>query len=297
MAALPESHVRLHSGELSADIDPRGAQLSALRDREGRDLLWNGDPAVWAGRAPILFPIVGVLVGGTYHLGSKSYSLPRHGFARNRMFSTESADPTETVFRLSDDDETLRVYPFRFNLDMQFKLIGPTLSVTASIHNRGDEIMPASFGFHPAFRWPLPYGQPRAAHFIEFAADEPDPVRRLDAAGLLTPVHHPTPIVQRRLLLKDELFEGDALILDRIRSRSVIYGAAAAPRLQVRFADAPFLGIWSKPGAHFICIEPWHGISDAAGFSGDFRDKSGVELIAAGDSFSTTMAISLLDEA
>src|SRR5580700_3114475 len=112
MAALPESHVRLNSGELSADIDPKGAQLSALRDRQGRDLLWNGDPAVWAGRAPILFPIVGVVAGGNYRLGSKSYSLPRHGFARNRMFSLESANPTAAVFRLSDDEESLRVYPF-----------------------------------------------------------------------------------------------------------------------------------------------------------------------------------------
>jgi galactose mutarotase-like enzyme len=179
---------------------------------------------------------------------------------------------------------------------MQFKLTGSTLSMTASIRNRGDETMPASFGFHPAFRWPLPYGQARAAHFIEFAADEPDPVRRLDSAGLLTPDRHPTPIVRRRLHLKDELFESDALILDKVRSRSVIYGAATGPRLQVNFADSPFLGIWSKPGAQFICIEPWHGISDAVGFAGDFHDKLGIKLIAAGDSFSTTMAVSLLPE-
>jgi galactose mutarotase-like enzyme len=289
----PDSLVRLSSDALSADIDPKGAQLSALRDRDGRDLLWNGDAAVWAGRAPILFPIVGVLVGGNYRLGSESYSLPRHGFARNRVFSLVSANSTEAVFRLSDDEETQRVYPFRFNLDIRFKLAGPTLSVTATIHNRGDETMPASFGFHPAFRWPLPQGEARASHFIEFAADEPDAVRRLDSAGLLTGESHPTPIVQRRLALKDELFESDALILDRVRSRSVVYGSAAGPRLQVSFADAPYLGIWSKPGAQFICIEPWHGVSDAEGFSGDFRDKLGVKLIAAGNSFSTTMGIAL----
>jgi len=285
--------VNLRSEQLCADIDPTGAQLFALRDSDGRDLLWNGDPAVWAGRAPVLFPIVGVLAGGNYRLGAKSYSLPRHGFARNRVFSVESSNPTAAVFRLSEDDETLRVYPFRFNLDMQFKLSGPMLSVTATIHNRGDEAMPASFGFHPAFRWPLSQDQARAAHFIEFASDEPDAVRRLDAAGLLTPERHPTPIVQRRLMLKDELFEADALILDRIRSRSVVYGAEAGPRLLVRFADAPYLGIWSKPGAQFVCIEPWHGISDASGFSGDFREKLGMNLIAPGSSFSTTMAISL----
>jgi galactose mutarotase-like enzyme len=291
-----DSFVTLSSETLSADVDPKGAQLSALRDRDGRDLLWNGDPAVWAGRAPILFPIVGVLVGGNYRLGSKTYSLPRHGFARNRVFSVQSANPSAAVFRLSDDEETLRVYPFRFNLDIRFELSGRTLSVTATIRNRGDEAMPASFGYHPAFRWPLPYGQPRAAHFIEFASDEPDPVRRLDSAGLLMPARQPTPIVQRRLMLQDSLFENDALILDRVRSRSVVYGSAAGPRLQVSFADAPYLGIWSKPAAHFICIEPWRGISDAQGFSGDFSDKLGVNLIAAGGAFSTTMAMSLLDE-
>jgi galactose mutarotase-like enzyme len=293
MADPSESYVRLSSELLSADIDPKGAQLSALRDREGRDLLWNGDPAVWAGRAPLLFPIVGVLAGGNYRVGSTTYSLPRHGFARNRLFSLESADPAAAVFRLSDDEDTLRVYPFRFNLDIQFKLSGPTLLVTATIRNHGDEPMPASFGYHPAFRWPLPYGQARAAHFIEFAADEPDPVRRLDSAGLLTPERHPTPIVQRRLVLKDELFETDALILDRVRSRSVVYGSETGPRLQVSFADAAFLGIWGKPGAQFICIEPWNGISDAAGFAGDFRDKLGVNLIAAGSSFATTMTITV----
>jgi galactose mutarotase-like enzyme len=294
MAVPPESHVTLSSDALSAELDPKGAQLSALRDRDGRDLLWNGDPAIWAGRAPILFPIVGVLVDGKYRLGSTSYSLPRHGFARNRMFTLESANATTAVFRLHDDEETLLVYPFRFNLDIQFRLTGPTLSMTATIRNLGNEIMPASFGFHPAFRWPLPQGQDRAGHFIEFATDEPDPVRRLDAAGLLSPERHATPIVQRRLVLTDELFKSDALILDRIRSRSVVYAGTAGTQLQVSFADSPYLGIWTKPGAQFICIEPWHGISDPAGFSGDFHDKLGINLIAAGGSFSTTMAVSLL---
>src|SRR3984957_10448995 len=118
MTDQPRGCVALRASELTAEIDSHGAQLSTLRDRDGRDLLWNGDPAVWAGRAPILFPIVGVLVDGKYRLGSTSYSLPRHGFARNRMFTLASADSTAAVFRLSDDEETLLVYPFRFNLDI-----------------------------------------------------------------------------------------------------------------------------------------------------------------------------------
>src|SRR5271165_5613214 len=118
--------------------------------------------------------------------------------------------------------------------------------------------MPASFGFHPGFRWPLPFGQPRSAHFIEFADDEPATVRRLDQNGLLSPEHHPTPIVGRRLALDDTLFQRDVIICDEIRSRSVTYGAETGPRLRIGFQDAPFLGLWTRPGANFICIEPWH---------------------------------------
>jgi galactose mutarotase-like enzyme len=156
--------------------------------------------------------------------------------------------------------------------------------------------MPASFGYHPAFRWPLPYGQSRSAHFIEFASEEPDPIRRLDASGLLTAEHHPTPISHRRLNLADALFQDDAIICDQIRSRSVSYGAAAGPRLRVSFPDSPYLGIWTKPKADFICIEPWHGVADPAGFSADFTAKPGVFTLAPGAALPIKMAIALLGD-
>ena len=286
--------VRIASGELTVKIDPLGAQLSSLMDRAARELLWQGDPAVWTGRAPLLFPIVGALAGGSYRLGSKNYPLGRHGFARGRVFSIESATPSSALFRLPADKASLQVYPFHFELDVHFELTGPTLSMTTCVRNKGGEVMPASVGYHPGFSWPLPFGQARAAHFIEFETDEPAPVRRIDSAGLLTPDPHSTPIVNRRLALTDSLFKDDVVILDRIASRSVIYGCDAGPRIRVDFPDAPFLGIWTKPGAHFICIEPWHGVTDPVGFSGDFKDKPGVFTVAAGDSFATTMAITLV---
>jgi galactose mutarotase-like enzyme len=154
--------------------------------------------------------------------------------------------------------------------------------------------MPASFGYHPAFRWPLPYGEARAAHRIEFASDEPSPVRRLDANGLLSPERHPSPIIERRLALEDRLFDEDALIFDDLRSRFVSYGAPHGPRIRVDFADAPYLGLWTKPGAPFICIEPWHGIADPKGYAGDFRAKPGVFTVAPGESKAIQMAIALL---
>jgi galactose mutarotase-like enzyme len=295
MADQPRTRVALHSSELAAEIDTHGAQLFTLRDRAARDLLWDGDPAVWSGRAPLLFPIVGVLVNGSYRCGSKTYRLPRHGFARDRTFAIEEVTSTTAVFRLSADEASLLVYPFRFELVVRYELIGPTLSLTTLIRNKGDTDMPSSFGYHPGFRWPLPFGRPRASHFIEFDCEENAPIRRIDSAGLLTLKRDPTPVSHRRLALADALFRDDVLIFDDLKSRTVIYGSDEGPRIQVSFPDASYLGIWTKPGAHFICIEPWHGVTDRQGFSGDFSEKEGVFVLPAGNTRATTMAITLVE--
>jgi galactose mutarotase-like enzyme len=287
--------VSLTSGNLTAEVDPLGAQLSSLRDRAGRDLLWDGDPSVWTGRAPLLFPIIGTLAGGSYRLGSKVYQLPRHGFARGKLFDIVETTTARAAFRLKADEASFQVYPFRFELEVEFALEGPTLSVTTYVRNAGAEDMPASFGYHPAFRWPLPFGRPRSSHYIEFASDEPAPIRRLGADGLVSPERHPTPIFQRRLALADALFQDDVIIFDEIRSRSVTYGADDGPRIRVSYPDAPYLGLWTKPRANFICIEPWHGVADLAGFSGDLTAKTGVFMVAPGAAMPITMAITLLD--
>jgi galactose mutarotase-like enzyme len=293
---MPEqSWVSITSGGLNAQIDPHGAQLSALRAGDGSELLWNGDPTVWAGRAPLLFPIVGVLAGGVYRLGSKTYPLSRHGFARDKIFSLQSSSPSSAAFRLGADESTLAVYPFRFELDVRYEFSGAALTLTTTIRNLGEEDMPASFGYHPGFCWPLPFGQPRDAHFIEFETDEPAAVRRIDAAGLLTPARHSTPVKNRRLELTDALFQEDVLIFDQVESRSVSYGTALGPRLRIGFSDASYLGVWTKPGARFICIEPWHGITDPEGFAGDLMQKPGVRVLKAGEAFFAKMDITLLN--
>lgn len=282
------------SSELAAEIDPLGAQLCSLRDRDGRDLQWGGEPEVWAGRAPLLFPIVGELAGGRYRLGTDTYPLPRHGFARRRVFELLGAGANAVQLRLSADEATLAVYPFQFDLDVAFTVVDATLTTTVTVRNRGGSDLPASFGFHPAFRWPLPYGADRAAHFIEFARDEPAPVRRLDAHGLLRAETLPTPVVERRLPLRDELFAHDVLIFEALNSNSLTYGAERSPRLRVTFPDTPFLGLWTKPGAGFICIEPWHGIADPIGYAGDFRSKPGIFMLAPGTAKTLVMTATLV---
>jgi len=270
--------ITVASGSLTAKVNPLGAQLSILRDALGNDLLWDGNPVFWRGRAPLLFPIVGALSGGVYRIADKTYALPRHGFARDKRFAVLETSPAAAEFALSSDDETRAVYPFHFQLRVRFEVAGASLTMTSTLRNEGDGPMPASFGYHPAFRWPLP-GAARALHAIEFELDEPAPIRRLDPAGLMTPIRYSTPIRERRLLLEDALFRDDAVILDSVRSQAVIYGADTGPQLTVRFPDTPYLGLWSKPGAPFICIEPWHGMADPVGFSGDFTEKPGVFLV------------------
>jgi galactose mutarotase-like enzyme len=294
MADQARPLVCLKSADLAAEIDPLGAQLYSLKDRASRDLLWDGDPAVWAGRAPLLFPIIGVLAGGSYRIGSDTYRLPRHGFARNKLFAVDRSSSANAEFRLSADESTLAIYPFLFELTIRFEVAGTTLSVDTLVRNQGDKDMPASFGYHPAFRWPLPFGQPRSSHFIQFEADEPAPYRRIDAAGLLKPEHFDTPIARRRLALTDAMFQEDVLIFDEIKSRSVIYGSDKGPRIRVDFPDSPYLGIWSKPGAPFICIEPWNGITDPAGFSGELAQKPGMLILRAGEALHSQLKVTLL---
>ena len=128
--AQPNPWVSITSGALTAEIDPLGAQLSSLKNRAALDLLWDGDPKVWAGRAPLLFPIIGVLAGGTYRVGSKSFQLPRHGFARGKMFSIENTSSSAAKFRLSADAASLQVYPFLFELEVSYVISGATLSAS-----------------------------------------------------------------------------------------------------------------------------------------------------------------------
>jgi galactose mutarotase-like enzyme len=294
MTTPPADWITLESSALSAAIDPQGAQLSVLRDAAGHDLLWNGDPAFWGGRAPVLFPIVGTLQGGQYRWRGQRYTLSRHGFARGRRFEAMKEGPGTALLQLADDPDTRAVYPFPFILEMAFALDGATLTVLAHLRNPGDVPLPASLGFHPAFRWPLPQGLQREAHVIEFEDVESARIRRLDANGLLNPLPQPSPVAGRRLALRDALFADDVVIFDVLRSRALTYGATHGPRLRMEFPDATHLGLWTRPGAPFICIEPWRGVSDPAGFDGEFDTKPGVFLVPPGEAATLTMRITLL---
>lgn len=293
MTGHPDDWITITSGALTARINPLGAELSSLTDAGGRELMTDADPAFWTGRAPLLFPLVGKPAGEVIRVDGVEYPMTQHGFARRSRFELVDASADAVTFRLRDDAATRASYPFAFTLSAHFHVEGSTLDIAVRIDNPGDVPLPASFGFHPALAWPLPGGAPREDHRITFAADEPAPLKRL-VDGLIAG-ERPSPLQGRTLSLSDALFIDDALIWDHVRSQAVTYGTDTGPRLAITFPDTPQLGVWSKPGARFVCVEPWHGLADPVGYAGEFRDKPGVFMVPPGGAKRIGMSVTLVN--
>ena len=293
-------HINISSDHLSAQIDPHGAELISLCDAQGAEMMSDGDPAFWSGRAPLLFPIVGQLRNDEYRLGSKTYSMEKHGFARRNDFVLREHEAGKAVFTLCSNDVIKEQYPFDFKLKMTFEIEGNALLKTAEVSNKGADDMPFSFGFHPAFAWPLPFGDEPFdkaavdAHKIIFEQDEPAPIRRIGIEpGLIEPMLHDSPVEGNILSPSYAHFENDAMIWDDLNSRTLTWGDPQKTHLQIEFPDTPWLGLWQKPRAKYLCIEPWAGMADPVGFDGDFTEKPGMMILAPDESRSFRMNVRL----
>ncbi len=262
---------RFGNDRLRVAVRAEGAELTSLRTGAGEELLWQAGPE-WPRHAPVLFPIVGRLAGDTLRHGGRAMRMTQHGFARDRRFDWLAREEHGCRLLLEDDAESRAMFPFGFRLEVGYRIEGERLAVEYGLRNTGTDVLPASLGAHPAFRWPLRDGLDPLAHRLVFAESEPAPIRRV-AGGLLRPDAEASPILGRTLALRPELFADDALILDRPASRSVTYGIEGGPMLEVAWHGMTQLGIWSKPGAAFLCIEPWHGLADPVGYDGDFADR------------------------
>lgn len=284
---------RLHTGDAEALIAATGAELQSLR-LGGHDLLWDAGP-LWPRHAPLLFPIVGRVKDDTLRHGGMAFPIPRHGFARDRDFTLIEGTATTCTAELRDDEATRAAYPFPFLLRVACTLTATSLRMDLALRNPGEAPLPASLGLHPAFRWPLAPDFPKATHRLVFEADEPGALHRLSAEGLLDPTLRPTPIQDRVLPLDEGLFREDALIFLEPRSRRLRFEAESGPSLELRWEGFPHLGIWAKPdpGPAFLCIEPWEGHADPAGWDGDFTAKPGSFLLAPGGTRRWNLTISL----
>ncbi|KAA2313343.1 aldose 1-epimerase family protein [Pseudooceanicola sediminis] len=279
------------SPDLSVTLSDLGAELQSITTAAGDALLWHGDPAFWGGRAPILFPIVGRGPNDRIAVNGQEAAMRQHGFARHSTFQLVEVTPDRCVYALNDSAESRAVYPFAFRLTLTYHLIGPTLSVTAEVTNASETAMPFGLGFHPAFAWPLP-GAGKAAHRITLAnGAEPALARLVD--GHLAPERSASPFDAGVLPLHPDLFDADALIFPGGAGDALSYRApdSAAPALHFTFSNTPNLGIWSKPGAPFVCIEPWHGMAARTGDGPEIADRPHTTILAPGKTASFGYAL------
>ena len=275
---------------LTATVTAHGAELISLRDPTGRELMWNGGPP-WPRHSPVLFPIVGRLPAHEITLNDQPLHLPQHGFARDCTFHWLDRTAQGCTLELTENAATLTGFPERFRLRMTYRVEENRLTVSYELHNPDSSaVLHASLGAHPAFIWPLREDVPKTAHQLIFSENEPAPIRRIDDKGVL-PEAFPTPVQGKNLPLTEELFVADAIIMPELNSHSVSYITPKKDGLHITWNGFRDLGLWMKPGADFLCIEPWHGYAAPGDFSGDFSRKPGLLHLEAGESWNANWSV------
>ncbi len=252
----------LKNDQLTVTLRDLGAEMISVR-RGDCEYVWQGDPAYWSGQAPLMFPICGRLFDQTYTYGGKAYKQTTHGFARSSLFRVASATDTEIVFVLESNDETRANYPFDFVLTVTYRLCGSSLTTTADIRNTGSEILPATFGGHPAFNVPLDGNGSFSDYYLEFGeACSPDEIM-MTPSCFLTGKRHAYPLTDGKILpLTHDLFAIDAIFMSRVADTVTLRSATAERSVTLHYPDMPYLGIWHAPrtDAPYVCIEPWCGL-------------------------------------
>jgi galactose mutarotase-like enzyme len=277
------TRITLEAGAWHAELRTQGAELLVLR-RGPRDLLWRQDPKWWEWHAPILFPVVARSPEGLVRADGKPYPMPPHGFARDREFRVLARDAARVALELTDDARTRAHYPFAFGLRFDMSLDPEGIEIAARIENRDARPMPFCFGYHPAFVWPQT-PETRKDYVCLFERAETETIRRgTMETGLLRRARFPNPFEGNRLALDDKLFETGALQFDRLASRKLWFGRPGEEGLAIGFPDSPHLGIWTKPGAPYLCVEPWQGFAEEEGADGELARRPGARTLEPGGS-------------
>ena len=274
---------------LTVSLNLMGAELSSIKNNQTqREYLWQGNPAVWSGQAPLLFPITGRLLNDSYTHKDKKYSLPKHGFARKTAFSLMRTKPNLAVFGLFDSEKTRESYPFRFYLGAEYRLEGKKLIVTHTIQNKDTSTMYFSFGAHPAFNITV-------GDSVVFSEKEKLTTLLTNEYGY---VAGEKTLAEKddTVVIDEHIFDADALFFPAMKSTSAkIVTKEGKDILQMTYGKVPYLGLWAKPGAPYVCIEPWFGICDSENVSGILKEKPAIVSLEPQKEFVFTYEIEFLD--
>lgn len=285
---------QIKNDKLTLTVSEHGAEMVSIKDNGGEEYLWDGDPAYWNRHSPILFPLVCGLWKDTYRVNGKEYKLSRHGFARDTDFKLIAKGDEQVIFALQDSPETLKVYPYHFNLAISYKLDGNKIHVVWHVENTDDKIIYFQIGGHPAFLVPgNKKGEPLKG---TLRLDNPAPMRLYgNVEGCLAKGYHKVETDNGLFHFTEDSFADDAIIFDHSQIKHVeILDEAGKPHVTLDF-KTPALGIWSPAGKHapFVCVEPWYGIHDWAGYEGEFKDKYLMNQLLPGSSFMSEYTITI----
>ena len=279
----------ISNSKLKASVKYAGAELFSLTDNQTKEYIWEGNPDFWGKHSPILFPIVGTLKNNTYTINEKEYQLSRHGFARDMEFQLINKTENSAVFSLQSNAETLKNYPFDFELQLIYTLRETTLDIEYKVINKSESQIPFSIGAHPAIALPKNF----ESYAFKFDKDEVLKYSLLEN-DLISNKTEILETYENLIPLHYKLFENDALVFKTLESNSLTILENSKPYIKVDFEDFPSLGIWTKDQAPFVCIEPWFGYSDTAENSGDLFEKEGILILNANQTFNSKFSIKIL---
>lgn len=280
--------VTLKNTKISASINSIGAELFRL-EKNNKNYIWTVDKTFWDKTSPILFPIVGQLKNDSYNLEDKSFQLPRHGFARNFEFNITQKTENKVAFLLENNENTFAVYPFEFQLVLEYTLIDNTIEIIYFIVNKSKKIMPFSIGAHPAFK----LENPITTYNLAFNDTTDEFITHRLANNHFNNTTEEISSKNGIIDLNYSLFERDALVFKHLKSNQIILKEKEKSIVKISFDDFPYLGIWTKLNAPFICIEPWCGLADNLNHNGNIMKKEGINLLQPEESFQRKIKIEI----
>lgn len=284
---------------MDVEFTTLGGALSSIKDKDGIQYLWQGNPDYWSGQAPVLFPICGSIRNDLAMLeNGKAVNMPRHGLVRKKEFQLDFCGEDTVQFSIKSDEAMYQQYPYYFKLVISYRLVGKQITVRYTVINEDTKSMPFFLGGHPGFPCPLLPGERFEDYQIEFEKEEclsvPEAVTK---TGLININNRKALIKKTKILpLSHELFHKDALILDQIASRKVRLCHKDNKRgVEIEFQDFPYLILWSTANdGPFVAIEPWSGLSTCDDEDDIFEHKRNVLRTAPGEMKQLAFAISVL---
>ena len=269
--------IQLQNTKLKANFSELGAELISLVNlTTGKEIIWQGNPDFWSGQSPVLFPTVGALKDDRYIFDGQTYEMPRHGFARRKVFEVKNSSENEVIFQLNYDDETLKFYPFEFSLEIRYTLTENKLTVSYNVKNKSEKEMYFSLGAHPGFAVDTENGLKYDDYEIAFSDDEQLEIHPL-MDNLISKETQTIELKIKALPLSYELFANDALVMTTMKSKELILrNNQNENQVIFTFSNFPYFGIWAAKNADFVCLEPWQGIADLEDHNQELTEKFGI---------------------